>query len=79
MSQGFVYDGQVPLLLTRWMQPSHDPNANDQKGGFWRLNFSNVDTVSVVPEPSALLLMGLGLAGLAGLAGLSGVARRQRQ
>lgn len=75
LSQGFAYDGQAPILLTQWNQPSYDPNANDQKGGFWRLNFGNVDGVSVVPEPSALVLMGLGLAFLAGL---SGVAKRQR-
>ena len=67
LSQGFAYDTQTPILLTEWNQPSYDPNANDQKGGFWRLNFSNVDGVSVVPEPTTWALMTLGLAGLTGL------------
>ena len=65
LSQGFAYDSQTAILLTAWMQPSYDPNANDQKGGFWRLNVGNVDSVSVVPEPASLVLMALGLAGLA--------------
>lgn len=75
LSQGFAYDGQTPILLTQWTQPSYDPNANDQKGGFWRLNFSNVDGVSVVPEPSGFVLMGLGLMAFATFAAF---ARRRR-
>lgn len=65
LSQGFAHDSQAAILLTAWTQPSYDPNANDQKGGFWRVSFSNVDSVSVVPEPASLVLMALGLAGLA--------------
>lgn len=64
LSQGFAYDGQAPIPLTAWNQPSYDPNANDQKGGSWRLNFANVDTVSAVPEPSSWLMLGLGLGAL---------------
>ena len=62
LSQGFVYDSESPILLSVWNQPSYDPNANDQKGGFWRLNFSGVDSVAAVPEPSTWAMLGLGLA-----------------
>jgi len=65
LSQGFAYDSQAPILLTQWTQPSYDPNANDQKGGFWRLQLNSVDTVSVVPEPASWLLFAAGLAGFA--------------
>ena len=61
LSQGFSYGSQTPILLTDWNQPSYDPNANDQKGGFWRLNLSGVTQASVVPEPAAWQLLGLGL------------------
>ncbi len=62
LSQGFVYDSESPILLSVWNQPSYDPNANDQKGGFWCLNFSGVDSVAAVPEPSTWAMLGLGLA-----------------
>lgn len=61
LSEGFAYDSQTPILLTDWNQPTFDPNANDQKGGFWRLNLSGVTQASVVPEPAAWQLLGLGL------------------
>jgi len=73
LSQGFSYDNQTPILLTDWNQPSYDPNANDQKGGFWRLNLTGVDQASVVPEPAAWQLMALGLLLTAPL-----LARRRR-
>lgn len=61
LSQGFALDGSTPTLISQWMQPSHDINANDQKGTFWRLNLSGVDTATTVPEPAtaALILAGL--------------------
>lgn len=64
LSQGFAYDNQSPILLSQWNQPSYDPNANDQKGGFWRLNFTGIDAVQVVPEPASWLLVALGLSAL---------------
>ncbi len=64
LSQGFAYDSQTPIPLALWNQPTYDPNANDQKGGIWRLRFSQVDSVSVVPEPASWLLLALGVAGL---------------
>jgi len=72
LSQGFAWDAEAPILLEQWNQPSYDPNANDQKRGFWRVNLSQVSQASVVPEPGAWLLMALGLAAVAPL-----VARRR--
>ena len=43
-------------------QPSANPNFPDQKGGFWNVNLTNVDSVAVVPEPSTWAQMGAGLA-----------------
>jgi hypothetical protein len=64
LSQGFLYDNQAAIALTDWNQPSYDPNKNDQKGGFWRVNLVGVDQVSAVPEPTSALLMAFGLIGL---------------
>ncbi|PTT74930.1 PEP-CTERM sorting domain-containing protein, partial [Pelomonas sp. HMWF004] len=66
LGDGFVYDGQAPIHLADWNQPGYDINANDQKGGFWRLTLSGVEQAGTVPEPAtwALLLpalLGLGL------------------
>ena len=76
LSQGFSYDDETPILLSEWNQPSYDPNANDQKGGFWRLNLSGVSQAAVVPEPAAwqLMLLGLGL-----VAGAPVLARHRRE
>lgn len=60
LSQGFVYDGETPIAIGDWDQPSYDPNADDQKGGFWRLHFDGVDRVSAVPEPGTALLLAMG-------------------
>jgi hypothetical protein len=72
LSQGFSYDGDAPIALASWNQPSYDVNANDQKGGFWRLNLSGVEQAAVVPEPGRIGLM---LAGLLSIA----LVVRQRQ
>ena len=71
LSDGFAYDAEAPIAIGQWTQPSYDPNANDQKGTFWRLHFSGVDQVSAVPEPASALLLALG-----GLALLGARARR---
>lgn len=72
LAQGFTYDGDTAIKLADWNQPSYDPNANDQKGGFWRLNLSGVEQAAVVPEPGSIGLM---LAGLLSIA----LVVRQRQ
>lgn len=66
LSAGFSYDGDTPIPLASWNQPSYDVNANDQKGGFWRVHLSGVETAAVVPEPAgwALMLPGLLALGL---------------
>ncbi|MBC7939169.1 MAG: DVUA0089 family protein [Chitinophagaceae bacterium] len=60
LTQGFDYDSETPIPIGQWNQPTYDPNANDQKGSFWRLNLANVDQASVVPEPASWLLLALG-------------------
>ena len=71
LSDGFAYDAEAPMAIGQWTQPSYDPNANDQKGTFWRLQFSGLDQVSAVPEPASALLLALG-----GLALLGARARQ---
>lgn len=72
LSQGFAYGAETPILLSDWNQPTYDPNANDQKGGFWQLCFVGVDKVAVVPEPSTWAMLGVGLLAL-------GAAARRRK
>ncbi|RTL42293.1 MAG: PEP-CTERM sorting domain-containing protein [Burkholderiales bacterium] len=72
LSQGFTYDSQAPIPLATWNQPGYDVNANDQKGGFWRVNLSGVETAAVVPEPAHWALL------LPGLLGVALAARRRR-
>lgn len=64
LSQGFVFDGSMPIPLSAWEQPGNNPNTHDQKGTFWRVNFSGVDAAAVVPEPSSWALAALGLGAL---------------
>ena len=65
LAQGFAYDSSTPIKLADWNQPSYDVNANDQKGGFWRVNLSGVTQASVVPEPGRVALMWAGLLSMA--------------
>lgn len=73
LSQGFTYDADAPIALADWNQPSYDVNANDQKGGFWRLHLSGVEQAAVVPEPGSVALL------LAGLLSISLAVRRQQR
>lgn len=65
LPQGFVYDADVPIKLVDWNQPGYDINANDQKGGFWRVHLSGVEQAAVVPEPDRAALLMAGLLGIA--------------
>jgi hypothetical protein len=73
LQQGFVYDGDAPIKLADWNQPSYDLNANDQKAGFWRLHLSGVEQAAAVPEPSGVALL------LAGLLSIALVVRRKQR
>jgi len=73
LGDGFAYDGDTPIALASWNQPSYDFNADDQKGGFWRLHLSGVEQAAVVPEPAGWALLA------AGLLSLSLLSRTRRQ
>lgn len=72
LAEGFAYDGQSPIRLSDWNQPGYDMNANDQKGGFWRLTLSGVEQAAAVPEPATGALV------VAALLALSLTGRRRR-
>ena len=64
LSDGFAFDGETPVPIASWNQPGYDINANDQKGGFWRLNLSNVDSAAPVPESGTYMMLAFGLVAL---------------
>lgn len=64
LSEGFSYDGETPIALSDWTQPTADINYGDQKGGLWQLHIDGVQAVAAVPEPATWLLMALGAAAL---------------
>ncbi|MFG6430429.1 DVUA0089 family protein [Roseateles sp. LYH14W] len=74
LGDGFAYDAEAPIALASWDQPSYDLNANDQKGGFWRLHLSGVEQAAVVPEPDRYAMLAAGLMSIALV-----VRRRQRK
>ena len=73
LSNGFSYDSAAPIALADWNQPGYDINANDQKGGAWRVHLNGVEQAAVVPEPASVLMM------LVGLLGIAGIARRRQR
>lgn len=68
LAEGFSFDGQAPILLSEWDQPSNDVNM----GPNWSVWLDGVDHASnpdddgaaSVPEPGTLALLGLGLIAL---------------
>jgi hypothetical protein len=71
ISNGFAYDGQTPIAMADFDQPS---NAGNLRGTFWRINLDGVDSAvgpvdpnpNAVPLPGAVWLFGSALAGFAG-------------
>lgn len=64
LADGFAYDGQPPVEIVNWDQQWEGVNPD-----FYDLHIVNVDWAGVAPtpapEPSALLLLAVGLGGLA--------------
>jgi hypothetical protein len=75
LSDGYTQDGSTPIPISLWNQPSYDPNANDQKGSFYKIHLSGVDNavMAAVPEPTSVAMM------LAGLGFMGGIVRRRKR
>ena len=71
LADGFTYDAEAPIKLADWNQPGYDVNKNDQKGGFWRVNFTGIEQANRVPEPASAALV------MAGVLAMSLVRRRR--
>lgn len=69
ITNGFTFDGQTPIALSEWQQPSNRFGP----GGFWRINLDDAGVapppppdISPVPLPAAVWLFGAAIAGFAG-------------
>ncbi|WP_338414762.1 DVUA0089 family protein [uncultured Sphaerotilus sp.] len=68
----FGYSGDTPIPIADWCQPASNACLN-QKGTFWRVHLSGVDSAAPIPEPSTTALL------MAGLMVIGAVARRRSQ
>jgi len=73
LSQGFNMDGATPIPIAQWDQPANGYRTSD-----YAFHILNVDSAVIIdptvptPEPSTIILMGLGFGALA-------LLRRNRQ
>jgi PEP-CTERM motif len=74
LAEGFAFDGSTPIALADWCQPSSAADCSNQKGGYFSVWLTGVDsaTISTVPEPQTYALM------LFGLAATGCLARRKK-
>lgn len=74
LSDGFIYDKDVPESMSTWCQPANGCGM----GTYWSVwldgvtTASNPDDPNSVPEPNSLALLGLGMAGFV-------LSRRKKQ
>jgi hypothetical protein len=59
LSNGFDFDGQVPIPISSWNQP-----VSGFRTGDFVFHVLDAAAATAVPEPTSLLLLGSGLAGL---------------
>jgi hypothetical protein len=64
LAQGFAFDSETGIPIADWCQPASN-NCTNQKGTFWRVNLSGVDSAAPVPEPAAWAMLALGLGAVA--------------
>jgi hypothetical protein len=64
LAQGFEFDAEAAIPIADWCQPASD-DCKNQKGTYWRVHLSGVDTAAPIPEPATWAMLALGLGTLA--------------